>query len=76
MIERRERGMKSSRPESRQFPGICLDELRKITKTLSEGSRAPILDADPGLIFEEEKALSTRLRLLLLRYWLDKTGLR
>jgi hypothetical protein len=58
------------------FPGICLDGLRKTTKIISEGSRGLIRDADSRLIFEEGETLPTILRLLVLRYWLDKTGLR
>jgi hypothetical protein len=41
-------GRKWSWPNSRHYPGICLEGLRKTTETLTEDSRFPDRDLYPG----------------------------
>jgi hypothetical protein len=48
------------------YPGICLEELKKTTKTLSKDSRSPGSDLIPGPPEYEEGVLTTRPRRLVL----------
>jgi hypothetical protein len=41
-------GIKRSWPNSKEISSICLEELRKTTKTLSQDSRYPSLDSNLG----------------------------
>jgi hypothetical protein len=54
--------MKRSWPNLRYYPGIRLGGLRKTTKNLSQGSRSPGRDLNPGPPEYEAGVLTTRPR--------------
>jgi hypothetical protein len=51
---------KRSWPNLRYYSGICLEGLRKTTKNLSQDSRSPGRDLDPGPPEYEAGVLTTR----------------
>jgi hypothetical protein len=53
-------GRKRSCLNLRYYPDICLDVLRNTTKTLSQDSRSPGQDLNPGPPEYETGALTTR----------------
>jgi hypothetical protein len=52
-------GRKRSCPNKRYYPGICLEELRKTMKDLSQDSRSPGRDLKPGTPEYEAGVLTT-----------------
>jgi hypothetical protein len=52
-------GIKRSWPNLRRYPGICVEGLRKTTTNLSQDSRSPGRDLNPGPP-EYEGVLTTR----------------
>jgi hypothetical protein len=59
-------GRKGSCPNLMCYPGICLDRLSKTTKILSQDSRSPGRDFNPGPPEYKVGALTTRSRLSVL----------
>jgi hypothetical protein len=53
-------GRKRSWPNLRYYPGICLEGLTKTTKNLSQHSRSPGRDLNPGPPEYEAGVLTTR----------------
>jgi hypothetical protein len=53
-------GRKWSWPNLKYYPGICLEGLRKATKTLSQDSRSASRDLNPGPSEYEAGVLTTR----------------
>jgi hypothetical protein len=64
----KECGRKRSWPNLRHYHCICLEELRKVSKDLSQDSRFPVQDFNPGLPEYETGVLTTRARHSLLSY--------
>jgi hypothetical protein len=55
-------GWKRSWPDLKYFAGICLENLKKITKALSEDSRSLDRDLNPGPNEYEKRVPAVRLR--------------
>jgi hypothetical protein len=55
-------GKKRSWPNLRYYPSICLEGLRKTTKNLSQDTRSPVRDLNPGPPEYEEGVLTTQLQ--------------
>jgi hypothetical protein len=55
-------GRKRSWPNFRYNPSICLEGLRKSTKRISQDSRSPVRDLNPGYPAYEAGVLTTRPR--------------
>jgi hypothetical protein len=55
-------------PVLRYYPSICLEELRKTTKTLSPDSLSPERDLNPGPPEHEAGVLTTRRRRLVVPF--------
>jgi hypothetical protein len=62
-------GRKRSWPNSRYYPGICLERLKKTMKTLSQDSRSPGRDLNPEPPEYEARVLTTLPWCLFLFLW-------
>jgi hypothetical protein len=65
-------GRKRSWPNERSYPGICLEELRKTTKILSQNSRSPGRDLNSELSEYEQGVIAVRQECSVVSY-LNKT---